>query len=62
MFFLDKRYYEPLLKNIIDWNLKFRMWSNSQVDAVKKSFLVLFKRAGIDWLALGVEAGNQMSD
>jgi radical SAM superfamily enzyme YgiQ (UPF0313 family) len=60
MFFLDKRFYEPLLTNIIDRNLKFRMWSYSRVDTVKKEFLDLFKRAGIGWLALGVEAGNQM--
>jgi radical SAM superfamily enzyme YgiQ (UPF0313 family) len=60
MFFLDKRYYEPLLENIIDRGLKFRMWSYSRVDTVKKEFLDLFKRAGIGWLALGVEAGNQM--
>jgi anaerobic magnesium-protoporphyrin IX monomethyl ester cyclase len=59
MFFLDKRYYEPLLNNIIDRNLKFRMWSYSRVDTVKKEFLDLFRRAGIGWLALGVEAGNQ---
>jgi hypothetical protein len=25
VFFLDKRYYEPLLANIVDSNLKFRM-------------------------------------
>ena len=60
MFFLDKRYYEPLCRNIIDRGLKFRMWSYSRVDTVRKEFLDLFKRAGIGWLALGVEAGNQM--
>jgi hypothetical protein len=36
------------------------MWAYSRVDTVKKEFLDLFKRAGIGWLALGVEAGNQM--
>ena len=60
MFFLDKRYYEPLCRNIIDRGLKFRMWSYSRVDTVRKEFLDLFRRAGIGWLALGVEAGNQM--
>jgi len=59
MFFLDKKYYEPLLNNIIDRDLKFRMWSYSRIDTVKKEFLDLFLRAGIGWLALGVEAGNQ---
>jgi radical SAM superfamily enzyme YgiQ (UPF0313 family) len=60
MFFLDKRYYEPLLNNIIERQLGLRMWSYSRIDTVRKEFLDLFLRAGIGWLALGVEAGNQM--
>lgn len=59
MFFLDKRYYEPLCRNLIQRDLKFRMWSYSRVDTVRKEFLDLFRRAGIGWLALGIEAGNQ---
>jgi radical SAM superfamily enzyme YgiQ (UPF0313 family) len=59
MFFLDKRYYEPLCRNLIQRELKFRMWSYSRVDTVRKEFLDLFQRAGIGWLALGIEAGNQ---
>lgn len=59
MFFLDKRYYEPLLRGIIDRGLKFRMWSYSRVDTVRPSMLDLFQRAGMEWLALGIEAGNQ---
>ncbi len=59
MFFLDKRYYEPLLKNIIDRGLNLRMWSYSRVDTVRPDYLELFRKAGINWLALGVEAGNQ---
>lgn len=59
MFFLDKRYYEPLLQGIIDRDMKFNMWSYSRVDTVRKDFLQLFKKAGVNWLALGVEAGNQ---
>lgn len=59
MFFLDKRFYEPLLRGIIERGLKFRMWSYSRVDTVRPEFLDLFKEAGIGWLALGIEAGNQ---
>ena len=60
MFFLNKKFYEPLLKGIIDRGLKFRMWSYSRVDTVNTRFLELFKTAGIDWLCLGIEAGNQV--
>ena len=59
MFFLNKKYYEPLLQGIIDRGLKFRMWSYSRVDTVNPRFLELFKTAGIDWLCLGIESGNQ---
>ena len=59
MFFLDKRYFEPLLNNIIDRELQLRMWAYSRIDTVRPKYLDLFKRSGIGWLALGVEAGNQ---
>lgn len=59
MFFLDKRYFEPLLNNIINKELKFNMWTYSRVDTVRKNYLELFKKAGVNWLALGIEAANQ---
>lgn len=59
MFFLDKRYFEPLLNGIINKGLKFNMWSYSRIDTVRPQYLELFKKAGINWLALGVEAANQ---
>ncbi len=60
MFFLNKRYFEPLLNLIVERGLKLRMWSYSRIDTVQPHYLDLFRRAGIGWLALGVEAGNQM--
>jgi len=59
MFFLDKRYFEPLLNGIVDRNIKFNMWAYSRIDTVQKKYLELFKKSGINWLALGVEAANQ---
>ena len=60
MFFLNKRYYEPLLRLVVDRGLRFNMWTYSRIDTVRESALELFKTAGVNWLALGVEAGNQM--
>jgi len=60
MFFLNKRFFEPLLNLIVERGLKLRMWSYSRIDTVQPHYLDLFKRAGIGWLALGVEAANQM--
>lgn len=33
------------------------MWSYSRINTVRRDALELFKRAGVNWLALGVEAG-----
>jgi radical SAM superfamily enzyme YgiQ (UPF0313 family) len=60
MFFLNKAYYEPLLQGIIDRGLKLRMWSYSRIDTVRPAHLELFKKAGVNWLALGVEAASQV--
>jgi len=59
MFFLDKRYFEPLLLGLSDRDLGMRMWAYSRIDTVRPKFLELFNAAGIGWLALGVEAANQ---
>ena len=59
MFFLNQRYFEPLLEGIVDRGLKLKMWSYTRIDTVRERYLDLFKRAGINWLALGIEAGNR---
>ena len=60
MFFLNRKYYEPVLRQAIDRGLDFNMWTYSRVDTVRRDYLELFKKAGVNWLALGVEAGNQV--
>lgn len=60
MFFLNRRYYEPILQDIVDQEFDFNMWTYSRVDTVRQGALELFKKAGVNWLALGIEAGNQM--
>jgi radical SAM superfamily enzyme YgiQ (UPF0313 family) len=59
MFFLNKKYYIPILKEIIKRSLKFNMWAYARVDTVREDQLALFKKAGINWLALGIETGSQ---
>ncbi len=60
MFFLNKSYFEPLVEGIVDRGLNFRMWAYSRVDTVRPKFLEAFQKAGINWLALGIEAGSQI--
>jgi len=59
MFFLNKKYFNPLIDGLIERALNLRMWAYSRVDTVQEKFLDKFKKAGINWLALGIEAGNQ---
>jgi len=60
MFFLNRKYYVPVLQQVIDNEYDFNMWTYSRIDTVRQDTLELFKRAGVNWLALGVEAGNQL--
>jgi radical SAM superfamily enzyme YgiQ (UPF0313 family) len=60
MFFLNKRYYVPILNNIVLEDFGFNMWTYSRVDTVRNDALELFKKAGVNWVALGIEAGNQL--
>lgn len=59
MFFLNRKFYSPILQNAVDEEFGFNMWTYSRVDTVRRDQLELFKKAGVNWLALGVEAGNQ---
>jgi anaerobic magnesium-protoporphyrin IX monomethyl ester cyclase len=60
MFFLNRKYYLPVLQNCIDESFGFNMWAYTRVDTVRPDALEIFKRAGVNWLAVGVEAGNQL--
>jgi radical SAM superfamily enzyme YgiQ (UPF0313 family) len=59
MFFLNQRYFEPLLKGLVERDLNLQMWSYTRIDTVRERYLELFKSAGIEWLAVGIEAGNR---
>lgn len=59
MFFLNKKFYIPILKGIIDRKLDLNIWAYARVDTIREDQLDLFKRAGVNWLALGIEAGNK---
>ena len=59
MFFLNRKYYIPILRGIIERGLKFNLWAYARVDTIRADQLRLFKDAGISWLALGIEAGNE---
>jgi len=62
MFLLNPKYYIPLCKELAERNKddSLRIWSYSRIDTVKRpEILELVRRAGIKWLALGIESGDK---
>ena len=59
MFFLNRKYYIPILEGIKQRGMDFNFWAYARVDSVRKDQLELFKDAGVNWLCLGIEAANQ---
>ena len=60
MFFFREDKYGPILDGIIKNNYKFNIWTYARVDTVRKKELKRFKQAGVNWLCLGIEAGNRV--
>jgi anaerobic magnesium-protoporphyrin IX monomethyl ester cyclase len=58
MFFLNRKYYIPILEGIVREGYQFNLWAYARVDSVRPDQLELFKAAGVNWLCLGIEAGN----
>ncbi len=62
MFLLNPKYYIPLCEKLAERNKddSLRMWSYSRIDTVKRpEILKLVRKAGIKWLALGIESGEK---
>ena len=62
MFLLNPKYYIPLCEKLAERNKDdlLRIWSYSRVDTVKRpEILNLVRKAGIKWLALGIESGDK---
>ena len=62
MFLLNPKYYVPLCEKLAERNKddSLRIWSYSRIDTVKRpEILNLVRRAGIKWLALGIESGDK---
>jgi anaerobic magnesium-protoporphyrin IX monomethyl ester cyclase len=58
LFVYDERHYMRILDSIIRRDLDLNIWAYGRVDTVKQNNLKKMKKAGINWLALGIESGN----
>ena len=59
MFFLNRQHYLPILNGLVERNLGLNLWAYARVDTVRPEHLALFKKAGVNWICLGIEAANQ---
>jgi len=59
MWVLKPKHFERLCDLIIERGYDFNFWAYSRIDTVKPEYLEKLKAAGVNWLALGIEAGNQ---
>ena len=61
MFVLNERHYTEICKQLIATGLgqELNIWAYARVDTVKPHTLEMFQKAGIRWLALGIESGSK---
>lgn len=58
LFVLNERHYMAIVNGIIESGLDLNIWAYARVDTIKAANLPRMKRAGINWLALGIESAS----
>lgn len=58
LFVLNSNHFMKLCEMIIDRKYDFNIWCYSRIDTVKEKYLETLKKAGVSYLALGIESGN----
>jgi len=60
MFVLDKRHVNSIADKIIERGHDLNIWAYARVDTVNdRALLGKIKKAGVNWLALGIESGSK---
>jgi radical SAM superfamily enzyme YgiQ (UPF0313 family) len=59
MFVLNPRHVSAICDLIIERGFDLNIWAYARVDTVKDGMLDKLKRAGINWLAFGIEAASE---
>ena len=60
MFVLDKTHYLPICEGLakLPFSSELNIWAYARIDTVRPETLSLMRKAGIRWLALGIESGS----
>jgi radical SAM superfamily enzyme YgiQ (UPF0313 family) len=59
MFVLKKDHFLELCKLIIERKFEFNIWCYARIDTVKEEYLEYLKKAGVNWVGLGIESGSK---
>ena len=58
MFILNEQHVMEICDLIIERGLKLNIWAYGRIDTVKPKYLEKLKKAGFNWLALGIESAS----
>ena len=58
LFVLDERHYLGIIDGLLLRDYHLNIWAYARVDTIKLQHLAKMKKAGINWLALGVESAD----
>jgi anaerobic magnesium-protoporphyrin IX monomethyl ester cyclase len=59
MFVLNERHFMAICDELIARNYSLNIWAYARVDTVRSHMLDKLCRAGVRWLALGIESGSE---
>ena len=59
MFVLNRRHVEGICELLAARPYRVNIWAYARVDTVEDDLLPLMKRAGVDWLCLGIESASE---
>ncbi|MBT4730781.1 B12-binding domain-containing radical SAM protein [Candidatus Woesearchaeota archaeon] len=63
MFVLNKKHYMTIVELIIERKLDLNIWAYARIDTIKEDVLSKMKKAGFNWLGIGIESGsNEVRD
>ena len=59
LFVLDPRHVRGICDELIARDYQLNMWAYARVDTIRDGMAARLKRAGVNWLALGIEAADE---
>jgi len=60
LFVLNPRHFMKICEMIIERGYDFNIWAYSRIDTCKPQYLRTLKKAGVNWLGLGIENPDQI--